>query len=296
MKNYTLKNYKYYYTYEIRNIVNNMYYIGRRHSSIVPNLDLGKRYFSSSSNKEFIRDQKINPQDYIYIVLNVFDNKLDMIKDEILLHQTKNVKDDVLSYNVVNATAEYFDFTHCKMPDSAKKRIGDLHRGRKHTDEFKANISKRFLGKPKSEETKIRMSKATKGIPQNEKIKAMLLQNSRKNSELMKQGFYKVCRIIDKKEMNIGTFTQWCNAQDSFEYMISRISDRKLMTTAQFNHWKNNKTQKTSTDLISRIDDKKILTVGQFIVWYTHSPKVDRIFKDLYFPRSKKPNKEKSYV
>ena len=62
------------YVYRITNIKINKHYYGTRTSkNRSPNEDIGIYYFSSSKDKEFIQDQKSNPSDYKYKVLNIFD-------------------------------------------------------------------------------------------------------------------------------------------------------------------------------------------------------------------------------
>ena len=51
----TIYNKKYQYVYMITELSTNMKYIGVRGSNFLPEQDLGVNYFSSSSNKEFIK-------------------------------------------------------------------------------------------------------------------------------------------------------------------------------------------------------------------------------------------------
>ena len=48
---------KYHYVYRITNTTLNKHYYGSRTSQIEPAKDLGHKYFSSSFDKEFIKDQ-----------------------------------------------------------------------------------------------------------------------------------------------------------------------------------------------------------------------------------------------
>ena len=59
----------YYYVYRITNQVENKHYYGKRASKIHPRDDLGIKYFSSSKCREFVQDQKSNPQNYVYKVI-----------------------------------------------------------------------------------------------------------------------------------------------------------------------------------------------------------------------------------
>ena len=57
---------KFHYVYRITNVEKNKYYYGSRSSNILPSEDIGIKYFSSSSDKIFVQDQKENPQNYMY--------------------------------------------------------------------------------------------------------------------------------------------------------------------------------------------------------------------------------------
>ena len=61
-----------YYTYRITNIIEGKHYYGVRSTNTIPKDDLGIKYFSSSTNKEFIKDQKTNPQNYKYKIILIF--------------------------------------------------------------------------------------------------------------------------------------------------------------------------------------------------------------------------------
>ncbi len=76
----------YHYVYRITNTVEKKHYYGKRSSKIEPKLDLGKKYFSSSNDKEFKIDQKLNPQNYRYKVVAHFNTALDAIIRESELH------------------------------------------------------------------------------------------------------------------------------------------------------------------------------------------------------------------
>ena len=87
----------YHYVYRIRDLRTDMFYIGMRSSELVPIQDLGKVYFSSSSNREFIRDQHENPDQFLYEVLDTFADR-----DEARTHETTLLnehKDNPKCYN-----------------------------------------------------------------------------------------------------------------------------------------------------------------------------------------------------
>lgn len=90
------------YVYRITNLKTKKHYYGSRVSVINPKDDLGIYYFSSSSDKHFINSQKVNPQDFKYKIVKIFNNKDDMNMYESFLHQYFNVRDHELFYNRYN--------------------------------------------------------------------------------------------------------------------------------------------------------------------------------------------------
>lgn len=87
------------YTYEIKNINTNMMYIGVRSCFGDPKKDLGLEYFSSSSNKDFINDQKINRHLYKYTILGIFDTREEAEQHEIFLHAFYVIANNKSFYN-----------------------------------------------------------------------------------------------------------------------------------------------------------------------------------------------------
>ena len=114
---------KHHYIYRITNILLRMYYYGVRSTNLNPKDDLGTKYFSSSSNKEFIKDQKENPQNYRYKIIRIFDNRKDAISLEIKLHNKFNVKLHESFYNRANQTVVGFDMTGRIQYRSTKQRV-----------------------------------------------------------------------------------------------------------------------------------------------------------------------------
>ena len=87
------------YVYLIEHIQSGKYYIGVRTTKLSPEDDLGKKYFSSSSDKEFVKDQKLNKDHYKYVVLKEFDNRHTANLYEIFLHDLYKVHIDSMAYN-----------------------------------------------------------------------------------------------------------------------------------------------------------------------------------------------------
>jgi hypothetical protein len=82
---------RYHYVYRITNTLVNKHYYGKRSSKLPPVEDLGAYYFSSSSDKSFIEDQKCNPQNYKYKIVSTCKTAKEVICKEIRLHNTFSV-------------------------------------------------------------------------------------------------------------------------------------------------------------------------------------------------------------
>lgn len=98
----------FYYVYRISNLLINKHYYGYRSSKIHPTKDLGIKYFSSSSDNNFIIDQKNNKNNYKYKIIKIFDNKIDAIKFESKLHYKFDVRNNANFYNLSNQSNDSF--------------------------------------------------------------------------------------------------------------------------------------------------------------------------------------------
>lgn len=137
----------YHYTYIITNIVENKYYIGSRSSKVPPNKDLGIKYFSSSTDRAFIQDQKCNAVNYKYKVIAEFNSKLLALSLEIKLHSIHNVAANPNFYNRCKATSAGFDRTGVpasnkgKSPSSiSRKKMSEARSGFKNYKAKAANV------------------------------------------------------------------------------------------------------------------------------------------------------------
>ena len=81
----------FHYTYRITNIKLNKHYYGTRTCKCEPKLDLGIKYFSSSKNNDFIKDQKENPNNFKYKIIKIFRSRKEAIELEIKLHERFDV-------------------------------------------------------------------------------------------------------------------------------------------------------------------------------------------------------------
>jgi hypothetical protein len=160
---------KYHYTYWITNTKLHKHYIGVRTSKIPPIHDLGIKYFSSSSDKQFKKDQKINPQDYEYKIIGVFTTYKEASLNEIELHETYNVGRNPRFYNRAKATSIGFNTSGTKHTEESKKKIGNASKNRPIASlETRMKISdanKGVKSPPVSEKTRMKMKDAWKTRP-----------------------------------------------------------------------------------------------------------------------------------
>ncbi len=101
----------YHYTYRIDNIKMAKSYIGVRTSKIHPEKDLGIKYFSHSTDKNFMVDQRENPENYKYLVIEIHPTRSSAIGEEISLHVWFDVGVNPKFYNRVKQTSTSFDTT-----------------------------------------------------------------------------------------------------------------------------------------------------------------------------------------
>ena len=66
---------KHHYVYRITNTQEKKHYYGVRSSKVEPKSDLGINYFSSSTDKQFIKEQKENKRVFKYKVVKQFDSR-----------------------------------------------------------------------------------------------------------------------------------------------------------------------------------------------------------------------------
>ena len=101
---------RYHYVYRITNIIENKHYYGKRSSKIVPSLDLGIIYFSSSKIvKSKIKEYGV--YNFKFKVLKIFSSAKDAIEFESKIHIRMDVKNNELFYNLVNQSSSKFDTT-----------------------------------------------------------------------------------------------------------------------------------------------------------------------------------------
>lgn len=146
----------YFCVYRISNLVENKHYYGYKSSKIHPSKVIGITYFSSSKNesgKQFIADQKENPQNYKYKIVQIFNSKEEALSREIKLHNKFDVARNPNFYNKSNQTSTGFsyDWTNKNHSKDTISKISKSNKGktkgRKHTVETCAKRSKSMEGK-----------------------------------------------------------------------------------------------------------------------------------------------------
>ncbi|MHB8098123.1 MAG: GIY-YIG nuclease family protein [Sulfuricurvum sp.] len=144
----------YHYVYRITNTTLKKHYYGKRSSKLLPSLDLGIKYFSSSTDKEFKQDQKENPQNYKYKTVKTFYNSIEAVAFEIMLHNKFDVAKNIAFYNKAKQTAIGFDCTGNLLSNETKDKIRLGSIGRVMSKETKDKLRLINVGRKHSEATK----------------------------------------------------------------------------------------------------------------------------------------------
>jgi len=221
---------RYHYTYRITNTRINKHYYGTRSSKVKPIYDLGIIYFSSSKDKDFIKDQKENPSDYKYKVIQIFDTRKDSLALEIKLHNKFNVGINESFYNRAKQTSIGFDVTGTKLSDKTKRKMKNAW-----TDERKQKHIENREGKCLSEELKQKMSQLAYNRNSPELSKKLSKGHTKELREMYGQKITKlnnklvVCTYCCSKN-NIGNITKYhqgnCKLNpDNNENLIGDYSD-----------------------------------------------------------------------
>jgi len=187
---------KYNYVYRITNKVEQKYYYGVRGCNVEPKLDLGIKYFSSSSDKEFKDDQKNHPENYKYKIVRICSTSDEADTLEIKLHEKFDVGKSEAFYNKATRTSMGFSTAGTNISPEHKQKLSEAKLGVPKSDEHKQKLSEAKLGeknpmfgkefspehrqklseankgeknpnfgKERSDETKQKMSEAKKGVP-----------------------------------------------------------------------------------------------------------------------------------
>lgn len=172
-----MKKNQHHYTYWITNIQEQKHYIGLRTSNIHPLKDLGLKYFSSSTEKEFTQDQKENPQNYEYRISGTFSSRKLAELDEIEQHDVHDVGRNPRFYNKVKQVKGGFDRTGVPVTDEQRKQMSNVmnrwletNKPQPHSEETKSKIKNTWTDKKKKERSE-QMKKYWRENPPSDKLK-----------------------------------------------------------------------------------------------------------------------------
>lgn len=201
---------KNHYVYRITNKIKNKHYYGVRSSNIKPKEDIGIKYFSSSTDKNFMLDQKENPQNYKYKVLKIFDSRKDAEMHETFLHEKFSVQTNESFYNKAKNTLMGFSVEGTKQLEEHKAKLtltkigkvtfkniitGETGRIDKELFYLDDNLISVNKGVPKSKEHKEKLSAAKTNVPLSEEHKKNIGIGGSKKYE--NEEFYnKFCEVM----------------------------------------------------------------------------------------------------
>lgn len=157
---------KFHYVYRITSIIENKHYYGSRSSILPPKEDLGFKYFTSSRDKEFVSDLKLNTNNYKLKIVSVFLNRNAAMLLEIKLHNKFDVGKNPNFYNKCKATSTGFSMEGIKQSETTKIKRSESLIGRKSSPETKAKLSKLKIGDlnpAKREDIRLKISKSKLG-------------------------------------------------------------------------------------------------------------------------------------
>ena len=98
----------FYYVYIITDLLTMKKYIGSRKSEIEPSEDIGYKYFSSSFNKKFLKEQKKRPDTFLYDVIGIFETPEKSLEHEMLYQKIYQVHKNRNWYNKSIVTSTGF--------------------------------------------------------------------------------------------------------------------------------------------------------------------------------------------
>lgn len=103
-------------------------YIGVRSCDKDPEQDIGYTYFSSSSDKVFMRNQKLNRINYSYEVMSQYDNRLNASLEEVRLHHLYQVNTNEMFINKFMSTSVGFNPGEFRVLKDCNNNIYYLHK------------------------------------------------------------------------------------------------------------------------------------------------------------------------
>jgi hypothetical protein len=193
---------KYNYVYRITNKILKKYYYGVRGCNVEPKLDLGIKYFSSSSDSDFRDDQKNHPENYKYKIVRICSTSDEADALEIKLQEKFNVGKSESFYNRSTRTSMGFTFSGGNHTPETRQKMSEAHKNMSDetrqklseaalnmSDEHKQKLSEAGKGRKPSDETRQKLSEANKGVPKSDEHKQKLSEahKGKKHSDESKQ-------------------------------------------------------------------------------------------------------------
>lgn len=165
---------KYHYVYRVTCVETGKHYYGSRTSTRPPKEDVGKVYFTSSTDTEFKNDFKINPDRYKSKIVLICSTREEALLAEIKLHARFDVGSSPNFYNRCKQTSAGFSTEGVVPSKESREKMSKAQVGKSLSEEQKRKISESMKGREISEETRARLSKAKKGRITSEETKAKL--------------------------------------------------------------------------------------------------------------------------
>lgn len=152
------------YVYRITDLELNKHYYGVRSTKSNPKNDLGFNYFSSSSNSDFIMNQKINPSRFKYKIVCECKTRIRAIKVEIRLHKIFDVGKNSNFYNKALQTSTGWDTTG-NLEVSAKISATLINKPKEWRCKNSSIAGKANLGKKRSDLSKQKYKNVSSNRP-----------------------------------------------------------------------------------------------------------------------------------
>lgn len=223
---------KYHYVYRITNKKENKHYYGVRSSKVKPKLDLGIKYFSSSTDKNFMNEQKVNNSIFKYKVIKIFETRKDAELFEVKLHSKFDVQMNNKFYNKCKSTLMGFSVEGRKQTrEHIEKRIKG-YTGKTFEEIYGLERSKKIkeiLAKPKTEEHKRKLSVAKTGVKLSDKHKFNIGVGTKKRytDEEYSKKFKDTMTEVNKREDKRKLASQKLKEIWSTEEFRNKMKNRK---------------------------------------------------------------------
>lgn len=112
---------KYHYTYLITNLKTGMKYIGVHSCNNLLTECIGVKYLSSSTDEDFIKEQKEHPERFKYEILQMFNTREEAENDEKFRHAEIDVAKSLEYYNLCNAPKNFSSYGKVVVKDKNGK-------------------------------------------------------------------------------------------------------------------------------------------------------------------------------